>query len=213
MKKTAITVLILLSFISTQAQVVDLRLFGGIGFLSITTANRTETIDGVSYKHNIAPGSPLFQFGAATTLGKRFFLQPGVTFQGVGVENLLDDPTGKEYKDEIILSAITVPLKVGVRVVNPDDENLINFRVFGGLDGQFITKVDHKTKSGLIGDVTKEDFNNMLLYADLGMGIDILFLFADAGYRIGLNPFLNSGDNSKANMLYINAGVKIGFGG
>lgn len=68
--------------------------------------------------------------------------------------------------------------------------------LIGGIDGQYINKVNHKLKSGLI-TITKAGFNNMIAYSHLGIGIDLFFLFADIGYGVGLNPFMSTGANQK----------------
>lgn len=210
MKKIFLSFAAALAAFNVYSQGFDIRAFGGIGLISITAQNSYNTYNGVDYTHYYTT-SPLIQFGVATTFGSRFFVQPGITWQSVDVTNtnVMVDGAKTQYDDELLLNMITVPLKVGWRLIEPKTENALNVRIFGGIDGQFVTKVDQKKESGLIPPVTKEQFNKLITYADMGMGLDILFLFADAGYRIGLNPFLSSGENSKSNMFYANVGVRI----
>jgi len=46
-----------------------------------------------------------------------------------------------------LLSAISVPLKFGFRLINPEDEDIFNVRIFGGFDGHHILSVNHSEKS------------------------------------------------------------------
>ncbi len=81
--------------------------------------------------------------------------------------------------------------------------------MFGGLDGHHVIGVKHGTKSGAIGEFTKDDYTNLILNADLG--VDLFFLFVDVGYQIGLTPVHASGDNAKASSFYTNLGIRIKF--
>ena len=94
-------------------------------------------------------------------------------------------------------------------VDHPEDEDFFNVRVFGGLDGHHVTGVKHVTKSGAIDTIEKDDFSNFILNADFGMGIDLWFLFVDAGYQIGLTPVYATANSAKASSFYANFGLRL----
>ncbi len=192
----------------------DIRLHFGIGILALSNDSAVIFAKGENFNAK-TKASVLFQAGLAATFGGRFFIQPGFTSQAVNIQKTFIETTpvvgttAKEYLDEVTLKMITVPLKVGFKLREADKK--INLRIFGGIDGQFVTNVSEKKTSGLVTPLKKSDFNSMITYADLGMGVDVFFLFVDAGYRIGLAPVMSGSNSSKANMFYSNMGVKIRF--
>ena len=95
--------------------------------------------------------------------------------------------------------------------MSKESTNLINVRVFAGLDGHHVQAVNHRTKSDLIGELTVDDYSNLIVNADLGMGVDFLFMFADLGYQIGLSPADHGVDKAKANIFYTNFGLRLKF--
>ena len=96
-------------------------------------------------------------------------------------------------------------------MIDPDTEGLFNVRVFGGFDGSHVTSVKHSTNSGAEGDLDEDDYSNLIMSADFGLGIDIWFLYVDLGYQLGLSPVHTGGDNATGNTFYGNLGVRIGL--
>lgn len=208
MKKILILSAFVLSCGLANAQ-LDLRAFGGFNILQLTSDNGTSLIDGAQHQRSIS-GRPGAQFGLAATFGKRFYVQPGVNWGMYTTQEVNTNSTNNtNYEDQTTISTIAVPLRFGVRVIDPETENIFNVRLFGGIVGSHVTSVNHKEKSGKIDDYKKEDFTNMIMSADFGMGIDLAFLFVDAGYHMGLSPVFRGGDNAKANSFYVNAGLRI----
>ena len=157
-------------------------------------------------------GRPGYQGGVALTFGERFYVQPGFQFSKLSTEVVNKNTvTGDELIDETSLNVISVPLKVGFRLINPEAENFFNIRVFAGFDGHHVTSVNHSTKSDQGDEITKDDYANLIMNADFGMGIDLWFLFVESGYQLGLSPVHTGGDNAKSNAFYGNIGIKIGF--
>ncbi|MCP4270232.1 MAG: hypothetical protein GY777_32440, partial [Candidatus Brocadiaceae bacterium] len=71
--------------------------------------------------------------------------------------------TKNKKLDVTSIKSISVPLKVGFRLIDPETENLINVRLFGGIDGSHILSIDHTEKSGDIDDIDTDDFSNLIL--------------------------------------------------
>ncbi len=202
---------VVLTTTSSFAQHFDIRAYGGVNILQLTSDNGTTLIDGITHSRRVN-GRPGAQFGAAVTFGSRFFVQPGFQYNLLSKETVHEIKETKNKKlDVTSIKSISVPLKVGFRLIDPETENLINVRLFGGIDGSHILSIDHTEKSGDIDDIDTDDFSNLILSADLGLGFDIFIFYLDMGYQIGLTPVYTGGDNAKANAFYSNIGLRISF--
>lgn len=206
MKKLLFTSLAVVLVIGLSAQKVDLRLYGGINLLQLTSDQGTTIINGISHFKKV-DGRPGVQFGGLLTFGKQFYVQPGIQYGILTTEIIHNDGSNADLKDEATISVISVPLKVGLRLIDPEVEDYFNVRIFAGLDGSHVVSVNQTTSSGS-HPIEKDDYNGLIMNADFGMGLDILFLFADIGYQLGLSPVHSNGDQAKANAFYINAGFK-----
>jgi hypothetical protein len=213
MKKVGLILMgLVLAVASGSAQNVDVRAYGGINILSLTSDAESITIDDVIHSR-VTQGRVGYQFGAAATIGSRFYIQPGVQYSVLSTE-IVTESTAEtaDFTDQASIQVISVPLKVGLRIINPEDEDWINVRIFGGIDGHHITAINHSEQSGTIDDgLSTDDYNNLIVNADFGAGIDILFLFLDVGYQLGLTPVHPGGDDAKANSFYTNLGIRIKF--
>ena len=189
----------------------DIRAYGGFNVLQLTSDKGTSLIDGVLHSQKVS-GRPGAQFGAALTFGSRFYVQPGFQYAILSSEVVNENTvSGEELLDETTINVISVPLKVGVRLIDPETENLFNVRVFGGFDGSHVVSVDHSTKSDGLGDIDDSDFSNLIVAADFGLGLDIFIFYIDMGYQLGLTPVYTGGDNAKANAFYSNIGLRLSF--
>jgi len=211
MKRFTLTVfIVLLGFSSSFAQSLDIRAYGGMNVLQLTTDKGTSLVNGVLHQRNVS-GRPGYQFGAAVSFGEKFFVQPGVEFATLSTKLVNKNTvTGDELTDETTLSVFSIPLKMGFRLIDPESENIFNVRIFGGFAGHHVTKVNHTTKSGSF-DFTKDDYTNLIMNADFGLGIDVFIFYLDMGYQLGLSPVHSSGDMAKANSFYTNFGLRLSF--
>ena len=212
MKKLILTTLTLVLIASTSmAQNFDIRGYAGINVMQLSSDEGTTLIDGAIHNRDVS-GRPGYQAGVALTFGERFFVQPGVQFTTISTKVINENTSsGFSFEDETNLKFLSIPLKVGFRLIDPKTEDIFNVRVFGGIDGHHITSVDHSTKSGKIEDLNKDDYNNLIVNADFGMGIDLLIFYLDAGYQIGLSPVHSGSDDATANLFYTNIGLRIKF--
>jgi hypothetical protein len=80
-----------------------------------------------------------------------------------------------------------------------------------GFDGSHILSVDHSNKSNKTADIEADDFTNLIVSADFGMGLDIFIFYVDLGYQLGLTPVYTGGDQAKANAFYSNIGLRLSF--
>ena len=210
MKRIILSTAVALFAISTAfSQSLDIRAYGGINILQLTTDQGTSLIDGALH-HKTVSGRSGFQLGGAVTFGERFYIQPGVQYGVLSTKVVNQNTvTGTEFTDETTLKTISVPLKVGFRLIDPETENIFNVRLFAGINGNHVMSVDHNTKSGKI-DIDQDDYSNLILNTDFGMGVDLFVFFIDFGYSMGLSPVhATGGDNAKANAMYTNFGLRI----
>ena len=211
MKKLSLLIIVLfLGITSIYAQGLDIRAYGGVNVLQLTSDKGTSLIDGTLHNKKVS-GRPGYQFGAALTFGERFFVQPGFEYALLSTKLVNENTvTGKELTDETTLGVFSVPLKVGYRLLDPQKENIFNIRVFTGFVGHHVASVNHTTKSGAF-DITKDDYTNLILNADFGMGLDLFIFYLDVGYQFGLSPVHATGDMAKANSFYTNLGIRLTF--
>jgi hypothetical protein len=206
-----ITATIALAITSSYAQHFDIRAYGGFNVLQLTSDNGSTLINSVLHNQTVS-GRPGGQFGAAVTFGSRFYVQPGIQYSFLSTEIVNENVvTGNEWKDQTTIKAISVPLKAGFRLIDPETESLFNVRIFGGFDGSHVLSVDHSEKSGAIDDIDASDFSNLIMSADFGLGLDIFIFYIDMGYQLGLTPVYTGGDDSKANAFYSNIGLRLSF--
>lgn len=212
MKKLSLLLCAVVVAISTSfGQHFDVRAYGGFNILQLTSDQGTNIVDGILHNQKVS-GRPGAQFGAALTFGSRFYVQPGFQYAILSSQVINENTvSGEELFDEATINVVSIPLKVGVRLIDPDTENLFNVRVFGGFDGSHVVSVDHTLKSAAFGKIDASDFSNLLIAADFGLGLDIFIFYADMGYHMGLSPVYTGGDNAKANAFYTNIGLRIGF--
>ena len=191
---------------------IDVRAYGGVNVVQLSTDQGTSLIDEVIHNRSIS-GRPGYQFGAAVLFGERFYVQPGFQWTTVSTEVVNENTaTGAELTDETTVSMISVPLRVGFRLIDPEVVNMFNVRVWGGFDGHHVTSVDHSVNDPNTGAIDEGDYSNLIVNADFGLGIDILFFFIESGYQLGISPVYTGGDQAKANSFYANLGVRFSFG-
>lgn len=218
MKKIALTIICtVLGAVSLLAQekdkhIFDIRAYGGLSVLQLSSDNTTSLIEGVQHDRSVT-GRPGLQFGGALTFGNRFFVQPGFQYSVLSTTIVnTNTVTGNELTDETTLNIVSVPLKVGMRLINPQKENLINVRLFGGIDGHHVTKVNHSLKSNSTDQIDESDYSSLIMNADFGLGVDVWIFYADLGYQLGLTPVHSGADKSKGSAFYANLGLRFTFG-
>jgi len=214
MKKLHIILIaFVLGFSSTLANGLEIRGFGGLNVMQLSSDQTETIIDEVLHGRTVT-GRPGFQFGAAVQFGQNFYVEPGIQYSILS-SKVVDKNTvdGTEFTDETTLNTFSIPLKVGYRMIDPSVESIFNVRVFAGVSGHHVTSVNHnvdegkKSKPHLTMDT--DDFHNLILNSDLGIGIDVLFLYLDVGYQIGLTPVFTGSDDKTSSAFYSNLGVRI----
>ena len=138
-----------------------------------------------------------WQAGLDLRLGKRFYFQPGVYYVSTGatissLEDIKNIKTGKA-------SFMKIPVNVGYKLIN---SQLFKLRVHGGGTANKLLA----TRDG--GALSASDFEPWNYGANVGAGIDLLFLALDINYEWGLTNMYSNNKNSLPTMASISVGLK-----
>ena len=178
MKNLIIALLLLvLTAKITTAQHVQVRPY--YSFQNITFPNeKTFLFDSEDIYEQDFNWKSKSKFGIDITIGDQFFIQPGIgfSFTELSINNTSLKSNGNPAKivktDNVKLTALIIPLKVGYRFFSLEDDKILNFRVFGGVEGMNIIKVEHDEMSFLISEITKDNFFSPSISGNFGLGMD-----------------------------------------
>lgn len=184
-------------FTTTQAQFTLRPYFG------INSSTLTKDFQDAEWQSKLG-----YQAGVDAQIGGKIYVQPGLHWEML---NQSLRPTNPSIGDinNFRSTHIRIPLLIGVRLIDPEKSDLINIRMFTGPDAGFALGADGSTFSGV--RFNKDALRSASFGYNLGIGLDFLFLFADAGYRWGLSRFFDqsSMDNgSRSNVFYFNVGIR-----
>lgn len=196
--------LALLSSVNAQ----EVRIGGGYNVSNVNKAGTERWV-----------GKAGYQFGADVLLGNRFFFKPGIHFmvRNLNYSSAGADPNGGaqvqtveyRYTDRWLM----VPVLVGVRLLDPEDDHAVNVYVQAGPTALFKLNVE------LDNNVLSATTNAAQWYIGGGAGMEIKFIFIEAGYNVAMSNVFKSNDsqttinypttNPKVNQFYISAGVRL----
>jgi hypothetical protein len=143
-----------------------------------------------------------FSAGADARLGgKRFYFQPGVHFNVMNYKlTNLDNDNPDFSSDVTAVKSIKVPINVGLNLIN---WKLFKIRAFGGATVYQVTGVTNNS----IG-LTKDDFSPRYWGANVGVGVDLLFLTIDLTYERGQSAVFKNQADTKNQMVALTAGIR-----
>ncbi|OQY00339.1 MAG: hypothetical protein B6I20_08905 [Bacteroidetes bacterium 4572_117] len=194
MKKTTITLALLISFAFSGFSQTIVKPGIGINFTSLSS-------DALSYE---TTGRLGWQLGGTVAIGNQFYFEPGIFWVKNNWELQNPQTTGNDFKDDI--SSLRIPVFVGINVVGDATDDR-NFHIFGGPAVQIVTKVNTET-TGL----TEDDFNKFIMGMNLGAGLSLGKLFVDVGYEWGFSTiYKDDANDAKSRGLWINAGFRLEF--
>ena len=142
-----------------------------------------------------------YQFGGSWLLGNKFYVEPGIYWATNSSDMTHGTDNSLNFENEI--SMIRIPVFAGYHILGDATDSFFNLRVFGGPSASFITKVE-------TSDLIKDDFSKILWGVDAGIGVNVWWLFLDAGYEWGLNDVYKHEDHgsAKAKAFWVNLGVR-----
>ncbi len=141
-----------------------------------------------------------FQTGGSWLLGDKLYFEPGIYWATISSDLVHKDEANLNFLNKI--SMVRIPVFVGYHLMDAS-ESFFNLRVFGGPSASFVTKVETL-------DLLKDDFSKVLWGVDVGVGINVWWLFLDIGYEWGLNNIYSHDDHGSAKVkaLWTNLGVR-----
>ncbi len=151
--------------------------------------------------HGSVKGKTGLHFGVDLQIGRPLYIQPGMSFSTTKLEI-------KEFGN-IQVSNLDVPIMVGYKLFENDDQKAFGLRLFVGPNFSF--NVNEKI-DGVFTDITKDDIKNFHVSGIVGAGLDISILFIDVGYKFGITEFIKTDKADESIHYFIaNGGIRIGF--
>ena len=190
-----------IALIPTLSSAQEIRLYGGYNGSNVAKAGTEKWVGRAGY-----------QFGADFIIGSRWFLKPGVEFM---VRNLNYSLAGTAPDGTTIMPdtefdytsrSIRVPVMLGVHLMDPADEPVVNAYLMGGPSALM------NLNAKLNNDALTVKTNATQWYIGFGGGLEFGFLFVEAGYDIAMNNVFKGDDfttNPKVNFIHANAGVRL----
>lgn len=142
--------------------------------------------------------------GVDLRLGSGFiFLNPGLHYYSFTAELMenVDGPGDVNLSEETTIQSLRAPLNLGIRLLG--NNNVLNVYGRGGITPAYVLGVKERPDFAFDADL----LNRFTWGANVGVGVDLLFLTAEINYEIGLNDFFKdaAGEN---NILTLSAGLK-----
>lgn len=157
-------------------RVSDFKLYGGISASTIVLSNST-------YEAAYAAG---YNLGFAYRKGRYGYWEVGLNFNGSVVA--LDDVSTLEQNMQIRF--LEVPLSGGINLLGAT-RRVLGLRIYGGLVPGYVARIGDNPFG-----LEEGDFNQFQLGGRLGVGLDVFFLFIEAGYQYGFMDLLNDQDSN-----------------
>lgn len=193
MKKLLFLIAVVLISFSTAKSQVEIKAMVGTNFASLANPP-----SGSEYAAQAG-----FQYGAGVLIGDKFYVEPGVQF--VRMSRTITETT---TEDEIDFSQnfVKVPVYAGYHLLG-HESGPVALRIFTGPAAVIAGKI----KKGE-DQISKDDVKNIQWLADIGVGLDVFFLFAELNYEYAFTKFWENEDfDSTHKGFVINAGIHIDF--
>jgi hypothetical protein len=188
----------------------DIRMFGGINLSSLSSDGTQITLVDSVIHSNSVDAQLGYQGGVSFTYGNHFYVSPGLWYSKFTLNSYLIDESQPDndidFEKESNISMLTIPIRFGFRFIDPNSSNIFNIRLYGGVTGQHVLSVDTSGDPEI--ELDKSDYEDIVVNATAGLGVDVLFLFMDIGYDLGLSNFEKSNSNSRHNSMFVNVGAK-----
>lgn len=131
------------------------------------------------------------------------FLNPGAHFYSYSARLIqeVNDPDDVKLSEETQIQNLRLPVNIGIRLTGTD--GLLQLHAKGGVTSSYVLGVNEK--EGFAFD--KDSLKDWTFGANVGVGLDILFLTADINYEIGLTDYFADAEG-RNNMLTLSVGLK-----
>lgn len=168
-------------------RVSDFKIYAGVSASTIVLSNST-------YESAYAAG---YNLGIAFRKGRYGYWEIGINFNGSAVG--LDEVTALTQNMQI--SHLELPLLGGINLLGTT-RRVLGLRIFGGVVPGYIVRIGDNPFG-----LEEADFNQFQLGGRLGVGLDVMFLFIEAGYQYGFIDLLKD-QNSNLSQLDLRLGFR-----
>jgi len=152
------------------------------------------------YQSSLSPG---YQLGVSYKRGRFFYWQIGALYNtaSYSLTGSKINPDGSSTDDSFTVSELDIPINVGINILSVTDR-VVGLRAFIGAVPAFALGVG----SNDLG-ITKDDINTFNVDAQIGIGVDILFIVIETGFNYGFVDLFKDDIPSKPTQIW----VKLGF--
>ena len=126
----------------------------------------------------------------------KFYIQPEayISLRRGNLDATIGDPLNMAetvaFNQSVTVTTIDIPMLLGYKLI---DLKLIRFRIWGGPVASYVLNKEYALSINGVDEsdrITRDDFKDATWGAQLGAGLDLLFLTLDVGYEFGLENFL-----------------------
>lgn len=142
--------------------------------------------------------------GLDLRIGEGFlFFQPGAHYYAFTADLVkdVDINDGLDISEQTSIRSVKLPINIGMNLTG--DGGLLGLQAIGGISPTFVTSVNEKSSI----DFTKDDLTSLTWGANVGLGLDVLFMTVNANYEIGLTDFFADA-TGRNNVFTLSLGVK-----
>ena len=171
----------------------EFKVFGGISFNQLS-------MESDLLKPTIASG---WLLGASYKRGKFFYWQIGATYNNA-IYNLVDTTLlpGLNLDGVFSVRSVDLPVTVGVNLLT-FVSRIVGLRAYVSVIPAFAVGVaDNKL------NISMDHINSFNIYGQAGVGVDVAFLFVEAGYNYGFKDLFKNDIKSNPNQIFVNLGFR-----
>ena len=142
-----------------------------------------------------------FILGVSYKRGRFFYYELGARYNQYGYQltDLLNPENGES---SFSVRVVDVPITVGINLTS-FVERIVGVRIFVGVVPAFRINVGDNNLG-----ITKESTNSFVLHGQGGIGLDVAFIFLEAGFNYGFSDLLKYDTQSNPAQVFINLGFR-----
>lgn len=171
----------------------EFKVFVGINFNKLT-------MDAVILKPTMAIG---WDLGVSYKRGKFFYWQIGATYNN-SVYNIMDTTLipGSLLDGVFSVRNIDIPVTVGLNLLT-FVSRIVGLRVYLSAVPSFALGVGSNKLN-----ISMDNINTFNFYGQAGVGVDVAFIFVEAGYNYGFKDLFKNDIRSNPNQVFVNLGFR-----
>ena len=173
----------------------EFKVFAGVNFNQLS-------IDSEMYKSTLAVG---YLLGVSYKRGKFFYWEIGARLNNpvYNLDDLTIPPDSSSLLDGVFsVRNIDVPITFGINFLSITSR-IVGLRVYVSAVPAFALGV-----GGNDLGISKDDINTFNLYGQCGVGVDVAFLFLEAGFNYGFTDLFKNEIESNPYQVFVNLGFR-----